>query len=107
MRPYIPKRASTHLENDIFVGFLFKGMCGGPRCTILMHVNAYDLWCCVHVIPLNQYIFQEWKITKIFKGTSGVQDTMLWTPTHPLNIHILLEECKQQLHEFQSSFPEH
>ncbi len=22
---------------------VIKGMCGGPRCTIFMHVNAYDL----------------------------------------------------------------
>ena len=28
---------------------------------------------------------------KMFKGTTGVQNTMLWTPTHPLN----LEHCKK------------
>ena len=38
---------------------LLKGMCGGLSCTILMHVNGYNLLCCVHVIPLNVYIFPE------------------------------------------------
>ncbi len=74
---------------------IFKGMCGGPRCTILMHVNAYELWCCGRVIPLNPYIFTRiWsKITKIFKGTTWSQDTMLWTPTHHLKSSYEASEC--------------
>ena len=44
-----------------------------------------------HVIPLNIYMYAFrwilWKITNIFKGTTGGQDTMLWTPTHPLKLN--------------------
>ena len=28
------------------------------------------------------------KLTKIFQVTTGGQDTMLWTPIHPLNDHV-------------------
>ncbi len=64
-----------------------KGMCGGPRCTILMHVNAYDSWCCVRVIPLNLYIFQEdWSFQSLSKrnggampfGGSGEKNKNIW-----------------------------
>ncbi len=94
-------------------------MCGGPRCTIHvpMHVNAYDLWCFVRVVPLNLYIFQvnwsfqsaeaKWrgyrgsrrvpapsKPVQIFKGKTGGQNTLLWIPTHPLKPQKVRVGCK-------------
>ncbi len=62
-------------------------MCGGPRCTILMHVNAYDLWCCVHVISLNLYISHE-RSQKYLRGQPGVRILCYGPPDIPLTLSI-------------------
>ncbi len=37
----------------------FKGTSGGPKCTIPVPMEAYNLWSHVIDIPLNLYIFQK------------------------------------------------
>ncbi len=44
------------LLNIIKSGGTFKGIFGGPRCNILMHVNANYLWWCVCVVPLRSLV---------------------------------------------------
>ena len=86
----IQQKSGLKMWPRLTIPHILKGMCVGPRCTILMHVNAYDLWCCVRVIPLNLYIFREnWSFRSLSRWNGEAISILKVIPAYNLmQLHI-------------------